>query len=132
MRHNRFNYMQCSRSYNNGRATGTSNVAKVSIVCDRKRVISCMCTCSFKEACGAATMWCAHVVATALYRILEPQNVQYRAPILESLIKLNKDQLQKFSLHLISELISLQVRLSTVRGKVSLLKNRVYILFFIA
>lgn len=48
-------------------------------------------------------------MAAAIFRILEPQNVQFRPPITESLCKLDKEQLKKFALHLIAELVNEQV-----------------------
>lgn len=77
----------------------SSLFASVAIVCDRKKIISCHCTCSKQ-----AIPWCSHVVAVCLYRILDATSVEYRAPVSESLSKLHRDQLQKFAQYLISEL----------------------------
>jgi hypothetical protein len=77
----------------------SSLFASVAIVCDRKRIISCHCTCSKQSI-----PWCSHIVAVCLFRILDPNNVEYRAPVSESLSKLHRDQLQKFAQYLISEL----------------------------
>ncbi len=74
---------------------GTFNVA---ITFDRRRISSCSCTCS------SASKWCSHVVALCLYRIIHPTQVCLRAPVSESLSRLHRDQLQKFSQYLISEL----------------------------
>ena len=89
-----------SRNGSNGTLLNINNgVASVAIVCDRKRIVSCHCTCSKQTV-----PWCSHVVAVCLYRILEPHNVELRAPVSESLSKLHRDQLQKFAQYLISEL----------------------------
>ena len=83
-----------------GNGNGTSSLfASVSIVCDRKRIVSSHCTCS-KQAIS----WCSHIVSASLFRILDCENVEYRAPVSESLSKLERDQLQKFAQYLISEL----------------------------
>ncbi|XP_033644058.1 zinc finger SWIM domain-containing protein 8-like [Asterias rubens] len=74
---------------------GTFNVA---ITFDRRRISSCSCTCS------SASKWCSHVVALCLYRIIHSTQVCLRAPVSESLSRLHRDQLQKFSQYLISEL----------------------------
>lgn len=75
-----------------------SQTFNVAIVCDRKKITSCHCNCSKQNS------WCLHIVAVCLSRINEPQNVELRAPVSESLAKLNRDQLQKFAQYLISEL----------------------------
>ena len=82
----------------NGSGSG-SLFASVAILCDRKRIISCNCTCSKQPV-----SWCSHIVAVCLFRILESNQVEYRAPVSESLSKLQRDQLQKFAQYLISEL----------------------------
>ncbi|KAL3316916.1 Zinc finger SWIM domain-containing protein 8 [Cichlidogyrus casuarinus] len=46
-------------------------------------------------------IWCAHIVATCLARIREPEQCEVRAPISESLSKLSKEDLQKFAQYLI-------------------------------
>ena len=77
----------------------SNNCFSVSMVCDRKRIVNCTCTCSKQ-----AVSWCCHIVAVCLSRILESDSVEYRAPVSESLSKLKRDQLQKFAQYLISEL----------------------------
>jgi hypothetical protein len=77
----------------------SSSVAHVAIDCDRKRIVSCSCTCPKQSR-----SWCSHIVAAALFRILEPNNVEFRAPVSESLLKLDQKQLQKFAQYLICEL----------------------------
>jgi len=99
---------------------------KVAVTFDRRRVISCTCTCT------ASTNWCGHVVAVCLHRIFQvwssvhqlilnsltylecwimgcflfvkTKDVTLRAPVSESLSRLHRDQLQKFAQYLISEL----------------------------
>ena len=86
-----------NRRLNDG--LSVNNHTAVAIVCDRKRIISCSCTCSKQPV-----SWCAHIVAVCLFRILDAANVEYRTPVSESLSKLQRDQLQKFAQYLISEL----------------------------
>lgn len=87
-------------AFTNGSVSfSATNIANVAIVCDRNKIISCSCTCSKQPIA-----WCSHTVAVALYRILEAHNVEFRAPVSESLSKLKRDQLQKFAQYLISEL----------------------------
>ncbi|XP_019727643.1 zinc finger SWIM domain-containing protein 8 isoform X2 [Hippocampus comes] len=78
-----------------GQSKGTYNVAAMF---DRCRITSCSCT------CGAGAKWCAHVVALCLFRIHNASAVCLRAPVSESLSRLQRDQLQKFAQYLISEL----------------------------
>jgi len=94
-----------------GSGSGTSSLlASVSIVCDRKRVTSCHCTCSKQ-----LIPWCSHIVAVCLFRIVEASGVEFRPPVSESFSKLKRDQLQKFAQYLISELPQ-QVRISGSAG----------------
>uniref|UniRef100_A0A8C6KR00 Zinc finger SWIM-type containing 8 n=1 Tax=Nothobranchius furzeri TaxID=105023 RepID=A0A8C6KR00_NOTFU len=78
-----------------GQSKGAYNVA---VMFDRCRITSCSCT------CGAGAKWCAHVVALCLFRIHNATAVCLRAPVSESLSRLQRDQLQKFAQYLISEL----------------------------
>ena len=48
--------------------------------------------------------WCCHVVALCLHRITHPSSVKFRAPVSESLTRLQREQLQKFAQYLIAEL----------------------------
>ncbi|XP_011500234.1 PREDICTED: zinc finger SWIM domain-containing protein 8 [Ceratosolen solmsi marchali] len=70
----------------------------VAVTFDRRRITSCNCTCS------SAAYWCSHVVAVCLHRIHMPTQVCLRAPVSESLSRLQREQLQKFAQYLISEL----------------------------
>lgn len=71
---------------------------RVAITFDRRRITSCSCSCL------TSTFWCQHVVAVCLQRIRQPQDVKLRAPVSESLQRLEKNQLQKFAQYLINEL----------------------------
>lgn len=70
----------------------------VAVTFDRRRISSCNCTCT------SSAYWCSHVVAVCLHRIHNPLEVCLRAPVSESLTRLQRDQLQKFAQYLISEL----------------------------
>ncbi|XP_053949230.1 zinc finger SWIM domain-containing protein 8 homolog, partial [Anastrepha ludens] len=70
----------------------------VAVTFDRRRISSCNCTCT------SPAYWCSHVVAVCLHRIHNPLEVCLRAPVSESLTRLQRDQLQKFAQYLISEL----------------------------
>ncbi|XP_039624044.1 zinc finger SWIM domain-containing protein 8 isoform X3 [Polypterus senegalus] len=76
----------------------TKGAYNVAVMFDRCRITSCSCT------CGAGAKWCAHVVALCLFRIHNASAVCLRAPVSESLSRLQRDQLQKFAQYLISEL----------------------------
>jgi len=71
---------------------------RVSITFDRCKITSVTCSCDTKDI-----FWCPHVVALALYRIRNPNNVRLRVPISETLLQLDKCQLQKLVQFLISE-----------------------------
>lgn len=90
----------------------SNNCFSVSIVCDRKRIVNCSCTCSKQTV-----SWCCHIVAVCLSRILESDSVEYRAPVSESLSKLKRDQLQKFAQYLISELPQQVINLLILKKK---------------
>ena len=75
-----------------------SETFAVSVTFDRKRITQTNCTCQ------ADIHWCRHVVALCLHRINYPSKTEIRAPVSESLSRLQRDQLQKFAQYLISEL----------------------------
>uniref|UniRef100_A0A4W6C8N9 Zinc finger, SWIM-type containing 8 n=1 Tax=Lates calcarifer TaxID=8187 RepID=A0A4W6C8N9_LATCA len=79
-------------------ASQSKGAYNVAVMFDRCRITSCSCT------CGAGAKWCAHVVALCLFRIHNASAVCLRAPVSESLSRLQRDQLQKFAQYLISEL----------------------------
>lgn len=76
----------------------TSQVHSVAVTFDRRKVTSCDCTCS------STSSWCCHVVAVCLHRITYPNQLCLRAPVTESLTRLDRDQLQKFAQYLIADL----------------------------
>ncbi|XP_025198718.1 zinc finger SWIM domain-containing protein 8-like [Melanaphis sacchari] len=77
---------------------GGRSVFNVAITFDRKKITTCNCTCE------PMSYWCSHVVAVCLHRIYCSEEVCLRAPVSESLSRLERDQLQKFAQYLISEL----------------------------
>lgn len=76
----------------------TSQVHSVAVTFDRRKVTSCDCT------CPSTSSWCCHVVAVCLHRITYPNHLCLRAPVTESLTRLDRDQLQKFAQYLIADL----------------------------
>ncbi|XP_047000533.1 zinc finger SWIM domain-containing protein 5-like [Schistocerca americana] len=71
---------------------------KVSVSFDRCKITSVTCSCDTKDI-----FWCQHVVALSLYRIRNAENVRLRVPISETLLQMDRQQLQKFIQYLISE-----------------------------
>lgn len=69
-----------------------------SVTFDRKKIVSCECSCK------PSAEWCCHLVALCLHRIHCMEGVKLRAPVSESLSRLQRDQLQKFAQYLIHEL----------------------------
>jgi hypothetical protein len=57
----------------------------------RKKIVSVQCS------CGSAAEWCCHLVALCLHRIHLADTVKLRAPVSESLTRLQRDDLQKFA-----------------------------------
>ncbi|XP_046667427.1 zinc finger SWIM domain-containing protein 8 homolog isoform X2 [Homalodisca vitripennis] len=78
--------------------SATITTYNVAVTFDRRRITSCNCT------CNSTAYWCSHIVAVCLHRIHQPTQVCLRAPVSESLSRLQRDQLQKFAQYLISEL----------------------------
>ncbi|KAF6777485.1 hypothetical protein AHF37_02914 [Paragonimus kellicotti] len=70
---------------------------EVSITFDRCKIISVCCDCGNK-----GLSWCPHVVALALFRIRNPHLVDYRSPISDALVRMDRGQLQKFAQYLIA------------------------------
>lgn len=70
----------------------------VSVGFDRCKITEVSCTCGNKDI-----LWCPHVVALALYRIRNPEKVTLRVPISETLLQMNREQLQKLLQYLITE-----------------------------
>ncbi|XP_069694798.1 zinc finger SWIM domain-containing protein 5-like [Periplaneta americana] len=71
---------------------------KVSVSFDRCKITSVTCSCDTKDI-----FWCQHVVALSLYRIRNADSVRLRVPISETLLQMDRQQLQKFIQYLISE-----------------------------
>nr|XP_008195955.2 PREDICTED: zinc finger SWIM domain-containing protein 4 isoform X2 [Tribolium castaneum] len=71
---------------------------KVSVSFDRCKITSVTCSCDTKDI-----FWCQHVVALSLYRIRNAESVRLRVPISETLLQMDRQQLQKFVQYLISE-----------------------------
>lgn len=74
-----------------------SKTYKVSMTFDRCKITSVCCTCNSR-----GLSWCPHAVALALFRINRPGGVNYRAPISDTLVKMDRGQLQKFAQYLIA------------------------------
>nr|XP_029728306.1 uncharacterized protein LOC109414426 [Aedes albopictus]XP_029728307.1 uncharacterized protein LOC109414426 [Aedes albopictus] len=88
-----------STSSSSGQANMEENKKfKVSVSFDRCKITSVTCSCDTKDI-----FWCHHVVALALYRIRNADTVKLRVPISETLLQMNRQQLQKFIQYLISE-----------------------------
>ncbi|XP_029837511.4 zinc finger SWIM domain-containing protein 5 [Ixodes scapularis] len=71
---------------------------RISISFDRCKITSVTCTCDTHDI-----FWCQHVVALAIYRIRNADSVRLRVPISETLLQLDREQLQKLLQYLISE-----------------------------
>ena len=63
----------------------------------RCKITSVTCSCDTKDI-----FWCQHVVALTVYRIRNADKVQLRVPISETLLQMDRGQLQKFVQYLIS------------------------------
>ncbi|XP_044744822.1 zinc finger SWIM domain-containing protein 4-like isoform X1 [Coccinella septempunctata] len=71
---------------------------KVAVSFDRCKITSVTCSCETRDI-----FWCQHVVALSLYRIRNADSVRLRVPISETLLQMDRQQLQKFVQYLISE-----------------------------
>ncbi|XP_041475429.1 zinc finger SWIM domain-containing protein 5-like [Lytechinus variegatus] len=70
---------------------------RVSISFDRCKITAVTCTCGNRDI-----FWCQHVVALSLHRIRRAREVQLRLPISETLLQMDREQLQKFAQYLIA------------------------------
>lgn len=70
---------------------------KVSVNFDRCKITRVSCNCGNKDI-----LWCSHVVALSLYRLRFPNAVTLRVPISETLLQMNRNQLQKLIQYLIT------------------------------
>ncbi|XP_065337234.1 zinc finger SWIM domain-containing protein 4-like [Cloeon dipterum] len=73
-------------------------IFKVSVSFDRCKITAVTCSCDTRDI-----FWCQHVVALSLYRIRSADVVRLRVPISETLLQMDRQQLQKFVQYLISE-----------------------------
>lgn len=71
---------------------------RVSVTFDRCKITSVSCSCEFHDI-----FWCEHVVALILYRIRNPETIDLRVPISETLLSLDRQQLQKLVQYIITE-----------------------------
>jgi len=71
---------------------------RVSLSFDRCKITSVTCSCEARDI-----FWCQHVVALALFRIRNADTVRLRVPISETLLQMDRQQLQKFVQYLIAE-----------------------------
>lgn len=71
---------------------------RVSVTFDRCKITSVACSCELKDI-----FWCEHVVALILYRIRNPETIDLRVPISETLLSLDRQQLQKLVQYIIAE-----------------------------
>ncbi|KAK3883068.1 hypothetical protein Pcinc_012581 [Petrolisthes cinctipes] len=62
------------------------------------KITSVTCSCDTRDI-----FWCPHVVALSLHRIRHADTVQLRIPISETLLQMDRQQLQKMMQYLISE-----------------------------
>ncbi|KAK3585014.1 hypothetical protein CHS0354_024928 [Potamilus streckersoni] len=70
---------------------------KVSITFEKQRITSSSCTVCQNQ------VWCPHIIATVIYRIIYPKKVPVHAPVTETLSTLSRDQLQKLVQYAINE-----------------------------
>ena len=102
---------------------GGNTQESTSVTFDRKKIVSCQCS------CRSSAEWCCHLVALCLHRIHWPDTVKLRAPVSESLSRLQRDQLQKFAQYLISGRLT---RLTTLAlSRFPLLLNRIWRVTFL-
>lgn len=71
---------------------------RVSVTFDRCKITSVSCSCELQDI-----FWCEHVVALILFRIRNPETIDLRVPISETLSSLDRQQLQKLVQYIIAE-----------------------------
>lgn len=82
-------------------ATNDSSLSRnyrVSVTFDRCKITSVSCSCELQDI-----FWCEHVVALILFRIRNPETIDLRVPISETLLSLDRQQLQKLVQYIIAE-----------------------------
>ncbi|KAL4705643.1 hypothetical protein ACJJTC_002029, partial [Scirpophaga incertulas] len=78
--------------------TEQERLYRVTVSFDRCKITGVTCSCEARDI-----FWCQHVVALALYRIRNADSVRLRVPISETLLQMDRQQLQKFVQYLIAE-----------------------------
>ncbi|KAL1130265.1 hypothetical protein AAG570_013203 [Ranatra chinensis] len=71
---------------------------RVSVSFDRCKITTVNCSCETRDI-----FWCEHVVALSLFRIRNAESIRLRMPISETLLQMDRQQLQKFVQYLIAE-----------------------------
>ncbi|XP_046384959.1 zinc finger SWIM domain-containing protein 5-like [Ischnura elegans] len=92
------NASSSSSSSSTSPSSETQRKYKVSLSFERCKITGVACTCDTKDI-----FWCQHVVALALYRIRNAETVPLHVPISETLLRMDRQQLQKFAQYLIAE-----------------------------
>lgn len=91
------NNISSSNSNNNNDPNNLKSF-RVSVTFDRCKITSVSCSCELQDI-----FWCEHVVALILYRIRNPETIDLRVPISETLSSLDRQQLQKLVQYIIAE-----------------------------
>ena len=78
-------------------------IFQASVTFDRCKIISCSCECSGQKK-FTNFRWCVHVIALCVFRIKNPEACEFRAPVAETISRLNREKLQKFAQYLLNEL----------------------------
>lgn len=71
---------------------------RVSVTFDRCKITSVSCSCELQDI-----FWCEHAVALIIHRIRNPETIDLRIPISETLSNLDRQQLQKLVQYIIAE-----------------------------
>lgn len=78
--------------------TTTAKSYRSFVAFDRCKITQVYCSCELEDI-----FWCEHVVALILYRIRNPDTIELRVPISETLLSLDRQQLQKLVQYIIAE-----------------------------
>uniref|UniRef100_A0A6G1S7I8 Zinc finger SWIM domain-containing protein 6 n=1 Tax=Aceria tosichella TaxID=561515 RepID=A0A6G1S7I8_9ACAR len=76
----------------------TAKSHRVSVTFDRCKITSVSCSCELQDI-----FWCEHAVALIIHRIRNPETIDLRVPISETLSNLDRQQLQKLVQYIIAE-----------------------------
>lgn len=101
LNNNDFAASQNQVSTSDGNPVGETQITKcyrVSVTFDRCKITSVSCSCELQDI-----FWCEHVVALIIYRIRNPETIDLRVPISETLSSLDRQQLQKLVQYIIAE-----------------------------